>query len=54
MENLDKLTAAGLPIFDLNAEKLDREDWCVPSSPACTQSLTSRSPRSPTPGRKAN
>ncbi|KAF2868319.1 hypothetical protein BDV95DRAFT_621371 [Massariosphaeria phaeospora] len=27
MENLDKLTASGLPIFDLNAENLDRSDW---------------------------
>jgi hypothetical protein len=27
MENLDKLTAAGLPVFDLNSELLDRKDW---------------------------
>ncbi|KAF2253673.1 putative histidine kinase HHK12p [Trematosphaeria pertusa] len=27
MENLDKLTAAGLPIFDLDQESLERKDW---------------------------
>ncbi|KAF2446221.1 two component histidine kinase 1 [Karstenula rhodostoma CBS 690.94] len=27
MENLDKLTAAGLPVYDLNLENLDRKDW---------------------------
>ncbi|KAL5422769.1 hypothetical protein PMIN04_004436 [Paraphaeosphaeria minitans] len=27
MENLDKLTAAGLPVYDLNLEHLDRKDW---------------------------
>ncbi|KAF2181684.1 putative histidine kinase HHK12p [Zopfia rhizophila CBS 207.26] len=27
MENLDKLTAAGLPVFDLNTENLERTDW---------------------------
>ena len=27
MENLDKLTAAGLPIYDLNLENLERKDW---------------------------
>ncbi|KAF2012779.1 two component histidine kinase 1 [Aaosphaeria arxii CBS 175.79] len=27
MENLDKLTAAGLPVYDLNAENIDRKDW---------------------------
>ncbi|KAF1851062.1 putative histidine kinase HHK12p [Cucurbitaria berberidis CBS 394.84] len=27
MENLDKLTAAGLPIFDLNQEHLGQKDW---------------------------
>jgi hypothetical protein len=27
MEDLDKLTATGLPVFDLNAENLDRKDW---------------------------
>jgi len=27
MENLDKLTAAGLPIFDLNTEHLEQKDW---------------------------
>lgn len=27
MENLDKLTATGLPIFDLNSESLSRPDW---------------------------
>ncbi|PSN59849.1 two component histidine kinase 1 [Corynespora cassiicola Philippines] len=27
MENLDKLTSTGLPVFDLNAENLNRKDW---------------------------
>ncbi|KAF2026636.1 putative histidine kinase HHK12p [Setomelanomma holmii] len=27
MENLDKLTAAGLPVYDCNVENLDRKDW---------------------------
>lgn len=27
MENLDKLTAAGLPVYDLNLENLERKDW---------------------------
>ncbi|KAF2257780.1 putative histidine kinase HHK12p [Lojkania enalia] len=27
MENLDKLTATGLPVWDLNSENLDRSDW---------------------------
>ncbi|KAJ4366943.1 hypothetical protein N0V83_007473 [Neocucurbitaria cava] len=27
MENLDKLTAAGLPVFDMNQEHLDQKDW---------------------------
>ncbi|KAH7116981.1 putative histidine kinase HHK12p [Dendryphion nanum] len=27
MENLDKLTAAGLPVYDLNVENVDRTDW---------------------------
>jgi len=27
MENLDKLTAAGLPVFDLNQENLGKKDW---------------------------
>ncbi|EDU40549.1 Two component histidine kinase 1 [Pyrenophora tritici-repentis] len=27
MENLDKLSATGLPIFDLNEENLNRKDW---------------------------
>jgi len=27
MENLDKLSATGLPIFDLNEENLKRKDW---------------------------
>ncbi|KAF1829678.1 putative histidine kinase HHK12p [Decorospora gaudefroyi] len=27
MENLDKLSATGLPIFDLNQENLDAKDW---------------------------
>ena len=27
MENLDKLTAAGLPVFDMNQEHLDHKDW---------------------------
>ncbi|KAH6866645.1 two component histidine kinase 1 [Alternaria rosae] len=27
MENLDKLSATGLPVFDLNAENLWRKDW---------------------------
>jgi hypothetical protein len=27
MENLDKLTAAGLPVYELNRENLDRKDW---------------------------
>ncbi|KAL6708235.1 hypothetical protein ACN47E_003419 [Coniothyrium glycines] len=27
MENLDKLTAAGLPVFDLNSEALSKKDW---------------------------
>jgi len=27
MENLDKLSATGLPVFDLNAENLRRKDW---------------------------
>jgi hypothetical protein len=27
MQNLDKLTAAGLPVFDLNSEHLDHKDW---------------------------
>lgn len=27
MENLDKLTAAGLPVFDLNQEHLNIKDW---------------------------
>ncbi|KAF1971759.1 putative histidine kinase HHK12p [Bimuria novae-zelandiae CBS 107.79] len=27
MDNLDKLTAAGLPIYDLNRENLERKDW---------------------------
>lgn len=27
MENLDKLSATGLPIFDLNKENLFRKDW---------------------------
>jgi hypothetical protein len=40
MENLDKLTATGLPIYDLNAEKLDREDWCVLSPATCALPLT--------------
>jgi len=40
MENLDQLTATGLPIYDLNAEKLDREDWCGPSPSTHTLSLT--------------
>lgn len=29
MENLDKLTSAGLPVFDMNLENLDRKDWCA-------------------------
>lgn len=29
MESLDKLTAAGLPVFDLNSEALQKKDWCV-------------------------
>ncbi|KAL5382727.1 hypothetical protein DPSP01_006286 [Paraphaeosphaeria sporulosa] len=31
MENLDKLTAAGLPVYDLNLENLDRNDWTASS-----------------------
>jgi hypothetical protein len=27
MENLDKLSATGLPVFDLNEENLDGKDW---------------------------
>jgi len=27
MENLDKLSATGLPVFDLNKENLVRKDW---------------------------
>ncbi|CAG5169322.1 uncharacterized protein ALTATR162_LOCUS7026 [Alternaria atra] len=27
MENLDTLSAAGLPVFDLNAQSLDENDW---------------------------
>ena len=27
MENLDKLSATGLPVFDLNQEHLDQNDW---------------------------
>ncbi|KAF2652355.1 two component histidine kinase 1 [Lophiostoma macrostomum CBS 122681] len=27
MEDLDKLTATGLPVFDLNTENLERKDW---------------------------
>lgn len=27
MQNLDKLTGTGLPIFDLNSEHLDANDW---------------------------
>ncbi|KAF2680177.1 two component histidine kinase 1 [Lentithecium fluviatile CBS 122367] len=27
MENLDRLTATGLPIYDLNSEQLERKDW---------------------------
>ncbi|KAH8725183.1 hypothetical protein GQ44DRAFT_681460 [Phaeosphaeriaceae sp. PMI808] len=27
MENLDRLSATGLPVFDLNSEYLDRKDW---------------------------
>jgi hypothetical protein len=27
MEDLDKLTAAGLPVFDLNSEHLEQKDW---------------------------
>lgn len=28
MEDLDKLSATGLPVFDLNSEHLDQKDWC--------------------------
>ncbi|EFQ85885.1 hypothetical protein PTT_19041 [Pyrenophora teres f. teres 0-1] len=31
MENLDKLSATGLPIFDLNEENLNRSDWAKTS-----------------------
>lgn len=27
MENLDQLSATGLPVFDLNEENLQRKDW---------------------------
>jgi hypothetical protein len=27
MENLDKLSATGLPVFDLNSEHLEQKDW---------------------------
>jgi hypothetical protein len=27
MENLDKLSATGLPVFDLNLEHLEQKDW---------------------------
>ncbi|KAI8940731.1 hypothetical protein NX059_001996 [Plenodomus lindquistii] len=27
MENLDRLSATGLPVFDLNQENLDSSDW---------------------------
>jgi hypothetical protein len=27
MEDLDKLSATGLPVFDLNSEHLDQKDW---------------------------
>jgi hypothetical protein len=27
MENLDKLQATGLPVYDLNIENLARKDW---------------------------
>jgi hypothetical protein len=27
MENLDKLTAAGLPVYDLNVENVEKKDW---------------------------
>jgi hypothetical protein len=27
MENLDKLTKAGVPVFDCNTEKLEATDW---------------------------
>jgi hypothetical protein len=29
MENLDRLTTAGVPVYDLNTENLERQDWCV-------------------------
>lgn len=27
MQNLDRLSATGLPVFDLNSEHLDQKDW---------------------------
>lgn len=35
METLYKLTAAGLPLFDINTEYLDRTNWCVDTTPNC-------------------
>jgi hypothetical protein len=29
MENLDRLTTAGVPVYDLNTENLERQDWYV-------------------------
>ncbi|KAF2474121.1 two component histidine kinase 1 [Lindgomyces ingoldianus] len=44
MENLDKLTAAGLPIFDLNLEYLERTDWSqTPLGPRDSWPLALRS-----------